>query len=71
VPAPPDRWEAWQSILADRSGPVESQLNVVPHGGFATVCSSLIALSADGGGVWRFAAGSPDQAAFLDVAMPG
>lgn len=69
-PVPPDGWASWQAILADRSGPVESQINVVPHGGFATVCSSLIALPRHGKAVWRFAAGPPHAAAFETVLLP-
>jgi hypothetical protein len=71
APEPPDDWAAWQTILADHSGPVESQINVLPHAGFATVCSSLIALDANGGGIWQFAPGPPDRTAFEKVTMPG
>ncbi len=70
TPKPPDGWAAWQAILADHSGPVESQINVLPHAGFATVCSSMIALAADRGGVWRFAPGPPDRTPFESVTMP-
>ena len=67
VPEPPDDWAAWQALLTDGSGPIGSQLNVAPHGGFATVCASLMALSADGRRVWRFAAGPPHEAPFGSV----
>lgn len=66
----PDRWEAWRAILADRSGPAGAQMNVVPRGGFGTVCSSLLAIPAQGATVWQFAAGAPDQAPF-QVVPPG
>lgn len=63
-------WRAWQAILADRSGPPAEQINVVPRGGFGTVCSSLLALPAAGPPVWRFAAGPPQDAAFRRVRLP-
>ena len=69
--APPDPghadWAAWQTLLADRSGGAAAALNVPPHDGFGTVCSSLVGLPADGAPVWLFAAGPPDQAAFQPV----
>lgn len=66
-PDPPDEWTAWTAILADRSGPPESQLNIVPRAGFGTVCSSLAALGAQGQAIWLFAPGPPDRAAFAPV----
>jgi hypothetical protein len=66
-PPEPGDWQEWQAILADRSGEPGQQINVVPRGGFGTVCSSLLALPRDGGAVWLFAAGPPDQAAFTPV----
>ena len=71
VPPLPGDWRAWQAILADRSGPPGEQINVVPRGGFGTVCSSLLALPAEGLPVWRFAAGPPHEAAFRRVALSG
>jgi uncharacterized protein with NRDE domain len=59
-----DDWQAWTSIVADCSGDAGEQINVVPRAGFGTVCSSLVALPADGKPVWLFAAGPPHQAAF-------
>ena len=44
--ADPASWRAWQDILADRTGEPGEQINVVPRGGFGTVCSSLLALPA-------------------------
>lgn len=69
-PEPPDEWSGWAALLADRSGPPESQLNIAPRVGFGTVCSSLAALAADGRAVWRFAPGPPDRAAFTAVQIP-
>lgn len=62
-PAPPD-WSDWSAILADRSGPPEGQINVVPRGGFGTVCASLISLTPGVDPVWLFAPGPPDEAPF-------
>jgi uncharacterized protein with NRDE domain len=63
-----DDWAAWRAILADRSGEAGEQLNVVPRGGFGTVCSSLLALPAAGAPIWLFASGPPHAAAFRPVA---
>ena len=65
----PDDWHAWRAILGDRSGPAGAQMNVVPRGGFGTVCSSLLAIPAAGEPVWLFAAGPPDQAPFEPVTV--
>ena len=47
APAPDaDDWAAWQAILADRAGSAAEQINVVPRGGFGTVCSARLALAA-------------------------
>jgi hypothetical protein len=60
----PDRgdWAAWAALLADDSI-AESRadtLRVPPAEGFATVCSSLLAVAADGALQWRFAAGAAE-----------
>ncbi|MBV9784037.1 MAG: NRDE family protein [Acidisphaera sp.] len=68
-PEPPDDWAAWRTLIADRSGAVESQINVVPHAGFGTVCSSLIGLSAGGEPLWLFAPGPPDRTEFAPVPL--
>ncbi len=68
-PVPGD-WRGWQDILADRSGPSGEQINVVPRGGFGTVCSSLLALPQAGPPVWLFAAGAPHEAPFVQVRAP-
>jgi hypothetical protein len=69
-PEPPDEWPAWKALVADRSGPPESQINIVPRAGFGTVCSSLLAVPQGGGRpVWLFAAGPPDRAEFAPVPL--
>jgi hypothetical protein len=60
----PDAWDEWRAILSDRSGAAGEQINVVPRGGFGTVCSSLLAIPAKGDPVWLFAAGAPHEAPF-------
>src|SRR5437763_748069 len=50
-PEPPDDWASWAALLADRSGPPESQLNIAPRVGFGTVCSALAAVGEDGAAV--------------------
>lgn len=69
-PEPPGEWSAWRAILADRSGPPESQLNIAPRAGFGTVCTSLAALGSHGHAVWLFAPGPPDQTEFAPVPIP-
>jgi len=69
VPRPPDDWEGWLEIMADFSGPPESQMNIRPQAGFGTVCCSLFALPAHGLPIWRFAPGPPDRAEFIAVAL--
>lgn len=63
----PDDWADWQAILADSSGEPGEQINVVPRGGFGTVCSSLLMLPATDHPVWLFAAGPPDSAEFRPI----
>jgi len=60
----PERWDEWRAILSDRSGPAGAQMNVVPRGGFATVCSSLLAIPRQGAPVWLFSNGAPHEAPF-------
>lgn len=64
-------WSAWLALLADRSGPREAAVNVAACDGFGTVCSSFAAIPASGPPVWLFAAGPPDRAPFLPVALQG
>ena len=67
LPDGPDDWAGWRTILSDRSGDVGEQINVVPRGDFATVCSSFVAVPAVGRTTWLFAAGPPHEAAFRPV----
>lgn len=64
-------WAAWRAILADRSGPAGGQLNVVPRGGFGTVCTSLVALPEEGVPRWFFAPGPPHEVGFGPVELAG
>jgi len=56
-----DDGAAWAALLADDSvaASVADALRVPPIDGFGTVSSSLLALDADGGWHWRFAATVP------------
>ena len=63
----PPRWGSWPALLADRGGAPAEQLNVVPRGGFGTVCASLLAIPAVGPISWLFAAGPPHTAPFVSV----
>jgi hypothetical protein len=58
-------WNAWHAILSDQRGDPADQINVVPRGGFGTVSSSFLTLSAHGQPIWLFAAGPPHRAVFL------
>ena len=65
--APPpetDDWSAWRAILTDRSGPAAEQINVVPRGGYGTVCSSLLGLAKERAPVWCFTAAPPDATTY-------
>jgi hypothetical protein len=59
----------WSALLADKSGPREVQLNVVAaeHGGFGTVCASLVTLPRGGTATHDFAAGPPDISPFKRI----
>jgi uncharacterized protein with NRDE domain len=65
----PGNWRAWKDLLSDQTGEAGEQLNVVPRGGFGTVCSSLLALPQAGQPVWLFAAGPPHEAPFVPVRL--
>lgn len=60
-------WAAWTALLADRTGPAGSELNVPPHDGFGTVCASLLAIPAQGAPLWLFAPGPADTTPFSVV----
>jgi hypothetical protein len=66
-PPGPHGWRAWQEILSDRSGKAGEQINVVPRGGFGTVCSSLVALPREDRPIWLFSAGPPHATPFAPV----
>lgn len=66
-PSGPGDWAAWLPILADRSGEPAEQINVVPRGGFGTVCASFASLPAAGRPIWMFAPGPPHEAEFRPV----
>ena len=66
-PDPVRGWQAWRDLLADQTGEAADQLNVVPRGGFGTVCASLLALPAREPPVWLFSAGPPHAARFVPV----
>ncbi len=61
-------WSGWIALLADRSAPAETTLNVAPRDGFGTVSSSLIALAPQAT-LFHFASGPPDRAAFVAVRL--
>lgn len=65
-------WSAWRALLSDSSGDAGEQINVVPRnvvprGGFGTVCSSFVAWSGEAPPIWWFAAGPPHRTPFLPV----
>lgn len=65
-------WSAWQELLADRRSPdgdPQNAMTIVTDTDYGTVCSSLIALPADGPPRMLFAAGRPGEAAFEPVAV--
>jgi len=59
----------WGALLADKSGPLEAQLNIDAelHGGFGTVCASLVNLPRGGAATHDFAAGPPDISTFKRI----
>jgi len=68
-PPAPDDWSGWQAILADRSGPEGTEINIPPRGGFGTVSASFVAWPAAGAPRWLFAPGPPHEAAFAPIAI--
>jgi hypothetical protein len=66
-------WAGWEKLLADGGFGAEGiagALNVPPLEGFGTVCSSLVALGADGARIWRFSAGPPSLGGYAPIALP-
>jgi hypothetical protein len=70
APPEPPQWDEWRGILSDRSGPASEQINVVPTGGFGTVCSSMLGIPASGDPTWLFSNGPPHQARFERIPNP-
>ena len=71
--APGTGWAGWETLLADGGFGAEGiagALNVPPVAGFGTVCSSLVALGAEGARIWRFSAGPPRASGYQPVALP-
>jgi len=79
APAPDpehDDWRSWETLLASRehgsaAGPGDA-MTIVGQNGFGTLSSALIALPVPGHDrrpIWRFAAGRPDIAPYLPVAI--
>jgi uncharacterized protein with NRDE domain len=59
----------WPALLADDAPPAASALNILPHDGFGTVCSSVISLRKTGEVDWQFAAGPPHEVGFKPVKL--
>jgi hypothetical protein len=67
APTGADDLAAWQDILSDQSGESAEQINVIPRGGFGTVCASFVSLPSSGRPIWLFAAGPPHRTGFQPV----
>ncbi|MCE2564029.1 NRDE family protein [Komagataeibacter sp. FNDCF1] len=65
-PVPP-QWASWTTLLADRSLPAGSELNIPPRSGFGTCSSSAIGVAGDNRHSWFFAAGAPDRVGYQPV----
>ncbi len=66
-----DDWAAWAELLADRRGPGDDPrhaMAILTTDDYGTVCSSLVAVSASGRAIMKFAPGLPGEAAFETVA---
>jgi hypothetical protein len=67
-----DDWSAWSELLGDREsadGDPRNAMAIVTPGDYGTVCSSLVALSASGRPIMKFAPGLPGEAAFETVSV--
>ena len=62
--------EAIEQLVLTGAEGIAGALNVPPGEGFGTVCSSLVALGADGARIWRFIAGPPRARGYAPVALP-
>lgn len=70
---PESGWAGWETLLADGGFGAEGiagALNVPPVEGFGTVCSSLVAIGADGARIWRFSPGPPRPGGYAPVVLP-
>ena len=68
APEPPD-WGVWETLLADDVGPADAALTVPARGGFGTVCSSLVGVSAGGEVGWWFADAAAGRGLFRGVEL--
>ncbi|MBB3173220.1 hypothetical protein FHR90_001038 [Endobacter medicaginis] len=68
-PDPQIGWSGWSALLADRSLPAGSELNIPPRSGFGTTNSSIIAVPAETDRLarWLFSGGAPDRVGFREV----
>jgi hypothetical protein len=69
-------WAAWEALLASREREADSDprsaMTIVTDGAFGTVSGSLVGLPEPGHAkkpVWRFSAGRPGEAPFVDVPL--
>jgi hypothetical protein len=73
VPDPEaDDWSGWAELMAAREGADGDPRNamaIVTEGDYGTVCSSLVAVSASGRMVMKFAAGLPGDVPFETVPL--
>jgi hypothetical protein len=73
VPNPEaDDWKGWAELMASQESPdgdPRNAMGIVTEGDYGTVCSSLVALSASGRMVMKFAAGLPGEVPFETVAL--
>jgi hypothetical protein len=75
---PPDPgvgdWRSWETLLSDDTPDLidgaAAMLNITPSAGFGTVCSSLLALGAQGEAIWRFCPGRPVPGGFVPLPLP-
>jgi hypothetical protein len=63
----PGSWDSWRELLGDTSADWLEQIDVTPHAGFGTVCSSLVGIPLEGEPALLFAAGPPHAAPFEPI----
>jgi hypothetical protein len=67
-----DDWDGWAELMAARESPdgdPRNAMGIVTEGDYGTVCSSLVALSASGRTIMKFAAGLPGEVPFETVPL--